>query len=173
MKADVSAIIKVTGAAVKLDDFVELGEAVFLGETYRFLKPLKIVGEIYNNGQTLSLKANVTGSMHTECSRCLKDIEVDVDFDIDELLARIEEGEEPDEDIIPFEGYEVDIDSIVADSFRLNIMGSYLCDEDCKGLCPACGKDLNEGPCDCVYDYIDPRWQALADILKKQQEDDS
>ena len=119
------------------------------------------------------MNANVTGSMPTECSRCLKDIEVDVDFDIDELLARIEEGEEPDEDIIPFEGYEVDIDSIVADSFRLNIMGSYLCDEDCKGLCLTCGKDLNEGPCDCVDDYIDPRWQALADILKKQQEDDS
>lgn len=173
MKADVSAIIKVTGADIKLNDDIELDKAEFLGETYRFLKPLKIVGEIYNNGQTLSLKANVSGNMHTECSRCLKDIEVDVDFDIDELLSRAEEGKEPDEDIILFDGYEIDIDEIVADNFLLNIMGSYLCKEDCKGLCQTCGKDLNEGPCDCDDDYIDPRWQALADILKKQQEDNS
>lgn len=173
MKADVSAIIKVTGADIKLDDEIELDKAEFLGETYRFLKPLKIVGEIYNNGQTLSLKANVRGSMHTECSRCLKDIEVDVDFDIDELLSRAEEGKEPDEDIILFDGYEIDIDEIVADNFLLNIMGRYLCKEDCKGLCRTCGKDLNEGPCDCDNDYIDPRWQVLADILKKQKEDNS
>lgn len=171
MKADVSAIIKVTGAKIKLNGFVELDKAVFLGETYKFSEPLKLVGEIYNNGQSLTLVANVQGKMLTECARCLKETEVDIDFDIDELLSRAEDGADPDSDMILFDGHEVELDDIVAERILMNISGRYLCSEDCLGLCPTCGKNLNDGECDCDNEYIDPRWQALKDILDRQNEE--
>lgn len=171
MKADVSAIIKATGAKIKLDGNVELDDTVFLGETYKFSKPLKITGEIYNNGQSLTLDANVKGKMLTECARCLKEIEVDVDFDIDELLSRAEDGADADGDIILFDGHEVELDDIVADRIIMNISGRYLCSDDCLGLCPTCGHNLNEGECGCDNEYIDPRWQALKDILDRQNEE--
>ncbi|MGN1116913.1 MAG: YceD family protein [Candidatus Ornithomonoglobus sp.] len=170
MLIDLSSIIKVTGAKLTLDGNVGFDNAQFLGETYRFPKPLKINGEIYNNGKSLVLDARVTGSMKTECARCLKEIDVDVDYDIHELLSRVEDGADPkDEDIILFEGYEVELDDIAADNFLMNVSGRYLCREDCKGLCPECGHDLNEGDCGCDRDVIDPRWQALADILNQQK----
>jgi uncharacterized protein len=171
MIVDLSSIIKVTGAQVGLDGFVELNEAEFLGESYRFDSPLKITGRIYNNGQSLTLDATVKGKMKTECARCLKEIEEDVDFDIDELLSKNEEGVDTDGDLILFDGHEIDISGIVADRFLMNISGRYLCDEDCKGLCPVCGHDLNESDCGCDNEYIDPRWQALADILNQQNDE--
>lgn len=171
MKVDVSSILKVTGASVKLDSELDMKNAEFLGETYRFNEPLRIKGEIYNNGQSLTLSARVQGKMLTECARCLKEIEVDVDFEIHELLSREEDGASPDDDIILFDGHEIELDDIAADVFLMSISGKYLCSEDCKGLCPVCGCDLNEGECDCNNEYIDPRWQALADIFKQQDED--
>ena len=171
MLVDLSSIIKVTGAKIALDDTVGVETAEFLGQTYSFNEPLKINGEIFNNGKSLTLKAGVTGKMHTECARCLKPIEVDVDFDIHELLGREEDGAHEDDDIILFDGYEIELDDIVTDHFLMNISGRYLCTEECKGLCPKCGHDLNEGDCGCDREYIDPRWQALADILNQQKDE--
>ena len=47
----------------------------------------------------------------------------------------------------------------------LELPTKVLCKEDCKGLCPKCGKDLNLGSCDCKTKDIDPRWQALSDLF--------
>lgn len=171
MLVDLSSIIKVTGARQEISGEVGFDNAQFLGETYSFPEPLSISGEIYNNGKSLSLTARVTGSMETECSRCLKPIKVDVDYEIDELLSRVEDGADPEnEDIIVFEGHEIELDGIAADHFLMNVSGKYLCKDDCKGLCPVCGHDLNEGDCGCSDDVIDPRWQALADILNQQKD---
>lgn len=170
MKVDVSDILKITGASVKFDAELDMSDAEFLGETYRFEKPLRIVGEIYNNGQSLTLEADVSGEMLTECSRCLKEMTASVEFSIHEFLARAEDCTDTDGDFILFDGHEVELDDIVSDMFLLNISGKYLCSDDCKGLCPVCGQNLNDGVCECDNEVIDPRWQALADILKQQDD---
>ena len=173
MKVDVSAIMKVAGASVAVNGSVGFDSAGFLGESYTFEEPLAVKGEIYNNGQTLTLDIHVSGSMKTECSRCLKEIRADVDFDIEEFLSRSDtDKEQPeDEDVILFEGHEVELDPIVHDRFLMELSGRYLCSEDCRGLCPVCGHDLNEGDCGCSREQIDPRWQALADILAQQKDE--
>ena len=175
MKVDVSSILKIAGAKVGVNGHVNFKSADFLGESYVFEEPLAVNGEIYNNGQTLTLEARVTGKMITECARCLSDVHVDVDFDIEEYLARDDGSERKDdeEDMILFDGHEVELDDIIRDRFLMNLSGKYLCRVDCKGLCPVCGHNLNEGDCGCEKDYIDPRWQALADIMKRQNEDES
>lgn len=170
MIVDLSPVIKVTGAEIKLDSIVGFSDAEFLGESYRFSKPLRVAGRIYNNGQSLTLDVNVSGTMHTDCARCLEELETKVDFSVEELLSQREEGEAESEDIILFDGYTIELDDIIADHFLMNISGRYLCSEDCKGLCPDCGTNLNKGTCDCDTEYIDPRWQALADILKNTEE---
>lgn len=170
MIVDLSPVIRVTGAEVKLDGIVGFSDAEFLGESYRFSEPLKVVGRIYNNGQSLTLEADITGEMMTDCARCLDELKADVNFSVNELLSQREEGEAESEDIILFDGHEIELDDIIADHFLMNISGRYLCSEDCRGLCPNCGTNLNKGECDCDTEYIDPRWQALADILKNSED---
>ena len=48
----------------------------------------------------------------------------------------------------------------------MNLPGRFLCSEDCKGLCPKCGADLNLGDCGCDKEDIDPRWADLQKIMK-------
>ncbi len=170
MTIDVSAILKETGGKMDVDGEAALSDTEFLGETYRFTAPLKIKGHISNNGKSLILNAVCEGEMITECARCMKDITVPINFLIDENLVRAGEEASEDDDVIVFEDTQIDLDDIAAACFLMNIEGRYLCRDDCKGLCPECGADLNEGDCGCRTDTIDPRWSALADIINKDKQ---
>jgi uncharacterized protein len=167
MTINVSTILKEIGGRLDIDGNVELSDTDFLGEMYHFDKPVKVKGHVSNNGKSLILKAECTGSMTTQCARCMKDIDVPIRFEIDENLVQSDEENSEDEDVVFFEGVEIDIADITANAFLMNVEGKYLCSEDCKGLCQTCGADLNEGDCGCSHDDVDPRWAALVDIMNK------
>ena len=169
MTIDVSTILKELGGKIDINGDVEMSDTDFLGEMYHFNEPVKVSGSVSNNGKSLILKANCTGHMTTQCARCMKDIVVDIDFDIDENLAQDDGSVSSDDDVILFEDVKIDIDDIVANNFLMNVEGKYLCSEDCKGLCQHCGADHNEGDCGCSQENIDPRWAALVDIMEKDK----
>lgn len=167
MTIDVSTILKELGGKIAVDGDVAMSDTDFLGEMYHFIEPLKVQGTVSNNGKSLILKAQCKGLMTTQCSRCMKEIEVPVCFEIDENLVQDDGEVSEDDDVVLFEEPQIDIDDIAANNFLMNVEGKYLCKEDCKGLCQQCGADLNEGECNCSQDNIDPRWAALVDIMKK------
>ena len=169
MTIDVSTILKEIGGRIDIDGEVKLSDTDFLGEMYHFDEPVRIKGHISNNGKSLILKANCTGHMTTQCARCMKDIDVPVNFEIDENLVQDNGEVSDDDDAILFEDVRIDIDDIAANSFLMNVEGKYLCSKDCNGLCQMCGADLNEGYCGCSQDTFDPRWAALVDIMNKDK----
>ena len=82
-------------------------------------------------------------------------------------------GQEPDDNdsidisYLPLEADKIDITKDVRDYALLAIPMKKLCKEDCKGLCVNCGKNLNEGDCNCSKDMIDPRWLPLQELKNK------
>ncbi len=169
MIVDVSSVLKEFGGRVSFDGKAELAEINFSGSGYRFKEPLTVRGSVFNSGGgALALNADAAGVIITQCARCMKDIEVPIEFGISETLMRSDEDVPEDEDIIVFEGSAVELDEIVENNFIMNLEPRYLCREDCKGLCPVCGADLNEGECGCAGVDIDPRWAALADMIKNE-----
>lgn len=167
MIIDLSSILKDYGGVMKVCVKSDFRDTDFLGEKFSFPEGLLVDGRITNNTKSLHLSAKVTGKLVTECARCLKPVEDDISFDISEILVRDDDKDKvTDEDVVIFSGYTLDIDDIVIDNFLMNISGKYLCKEDCKGLCPKCGQDLNLGECECSDEEIDPRWAALAEIMK-------
>ena len=73
--------------------------------------------------------------------------------------------EEEDADLyIVLENASLDVEALAAEDLMLDMPSKFLCQEDCKGLCPTCGKNLNDGPCDCAKE-VDPRLAALAELL--------
>ncbi len=170
MIIDVSSILKVPGGKIDIDCELSLDKAEFMGTCYKFTSPVKIKGSVANNGKSLFLKADCNGTMQTQCARCLKDIEETFYFPLDEQLIQNDSADvSEDEDVIVFDGYSFELDDIVCDNFLMNVNGSYLCKEDCMGLCPSCGKNLNEGDCSCENIDIDPRWSTLLDIIKNSE----
>lgn len=169
MIIDVSSVLKEYGKKIILDDDIDLEDTPFLGEIYHFTHPVHIKGSIANNGKALELKAKCSCGFTARCARCTKEIEVCEEFDVDEILSRDEDNNSEESDVIVFDGMEIDLDDIVLNSFLMNIEGRYLCSEDCKGLCPNCGADLNEGDCGCSDEAVSPGWEGLLDIIKANE----
>ena len=164
MICDVSSILKVRGAKVLIDENI----AEF-GENAEFYD-VSVKGEIVNIGDVLEFNAKAEGKLKAECARCLKPLEEDFSIEFTELLKNVD-GEISDKDaVVLFEGNQVELSEIIRSNILVNLSTKYLCSEDCKGICPICGADLNESDCSCEKDYIDPRLEGLKKLLDKDQE---
>lgn len=110
------------------------------------------------------VRGPVRGRYVSICRRCLTEEAHDFDFRAAEVYRRPGESWEERYDIA--EG-RIDLDPLVRDNVLLNLPVNPLCRDDCRGLCPRCGADLNAGPCDCPQE-VDIRWGALRDLLPER-----
>ena len=76
------------------------------------------------------------------------------------------EIQEEDVNTLFYENGLIDLDNVTLDQINLSLPFKPLCGELCKGICPICGKDLNEGPCGCEVKRKDPRIQKITDTLR-------
>jgi uncharacterized protein len=170
MLIDLSDIIKDYGGRLELNESFEMQNMHFLGEDFTFNEPFLLKGIILNNTKSLELDATVTGKAEVHCARCQKPMTVDIEFDVLEVLVREDTEFAEDEDVLVYSGNSVELSDAITNSFLMNVSGKYLCSEDCLGLCPHCGANLNEESCDCDKDIIDPRWEKLAEIMKNMSD---
>jgi uncharacterized protein len=107
----------------------------------------------------------VTGTARTravgECARCLQDIELDVDVDLQELYV-YPESEAEDDEAGRVVDDRIDLDPLLRDAVVLALPFRPLCRDDCPGLCPRCGARLADDPGHGHEEPDDPRWAALA-----------
>ena len=86
-------------------------------------------------------------------------------LDIKAILADKPQDNEND-DFFPLEGDRIDVSEIAVSAFVLDMEMKILCRPDCKGLCPKCGANLNDGDCGCSRREIDPRLAGLKKLLQ-------
>ncbi|MDP9068895.1 MAG: DUF177 domain-containing protein [Actinomycetota bacterium] len=108
-----------------------------------------------------------TGPAVLQCARCLKQLPTRVSADVCELFYAPGHEPPPDEDAYVVGGLEMDLEPMLRDALTLALPLNPLCDEDCKGLCARCGKDLNLNDCTCTEPESDPRWAALDALRDK------
>ncbi|KAA9004138.1 DUF177 domain-containing protein [Paenibacillus spiritus] len=120
-------------------------------------------------------RVSVAGKLHGEvdmlCARCLNPVKTHLDIPFAETFRWTKQAAEPaeeeeDEERIDVSEEMVDLEPYVEESFLLHLPLSVLCADDCRGLCPTCGSNLNEGGCDCDNVVIDPRLAGLKDFFK-------
>jgi uncharacterized protein len=136
---------------------------------------VEMIGEVRKNAAKTDVRGSVKVPIEIECTRCLAPIrsELDIVFDIDfvgrELLPESKEThlENSDLDTDLIEDDEIDLTEIAREQILLNLPETTLCREECKGICPTCGEDLNEADCQCGEDDIDPRWAALKNLKER------
>ncbi len=162
---------KVKIAAGKKQDFslqYELKESDFGYEDLKLKGPLSFNGEIENLGKFLQVKGHLQVDLLVQCDRCLKEFPYALTLDIEESFTNrqdVWEAEnEEDKEIYFFSGDSIDVLEMLVKQIYLNLPMRFLCQPDCKGLCPHCGIDLNEKECHCAEEQIDPRWAVLKDF---------
>ncbi len=110
----------------------------------------------------------VSGDVRCRCARCLKEFEAPMSVEVCELFAG--PGHLQDEqDVYRVSGDEIDLEPMLRDELTLALPLNPLCRDDCKGMCARCGRELNDGACDCTEDEMDPRWAALDAVRAKLQ----
>ena len=106
-----------------------------------------------------------SGLLRLNCSRCLEPFNFSFEAPLAEFYTTAVEG--ADEEAIYFTGDYLDLTPEVLKSLLLELPMKPLCSEKCKGLCSTCGRNLNEGDCECTGTDIDPRFNVLRDLLKE------
>ncbi len=140
--------------------------------------PVRVSDDLMLNGLhgTLHLSRNSRGvlvegtlatQLHTDCARCLEDATIPVEIDLQELYVY------PPEPGVPFvvaDDGNLDLAPLIREEAIVSTPQIALCRPDCAGLCPNCGANLNEGPCGCDPEPIDPRMAALSQLLHSPPE---
>lgn len=162
MGIDLHELIRRPGTRVPFQKTLSL-ERLTLPAVTGYPAPPAGEGYIINNAGALTLRGHIRGRLQCVCDRCTALFEKEVDIPLEQPLAT-ELQDEEDPDYFLLDGEVLDIDDLLESAYILNMDTVFLCRDDCKGLCPRCGANLNNGPCGCGKDR-DPRLAVLGQLL--------
>lgn len=143
----------------------DLQEEEFYGAK-PFRQPVTYAGEVRNHFGALRLSGMVKTVYSTCCARCLKPLEIPLEASTDTLLTHDPQAADSEDEVFLLSGNEVEVEDILIPALFMQVGMVYLCDPDCKGLCPHCGIDRNQASCSCAGREIDPRLAVLESLLK-------
>jgi uncharacterized protein len=116
------------------------------------------------------VRGTLRGELKQECRRCLEPVKGGVDQNVTLVFVSTVDGEDADEGDVhtydPARGT-LDLSAAVSEEVFLAANPDVVCDPKCRVLCPRCGANLNEGPCGCTVEEVDPRWEALRALKGK------
>ena len=165
MFLDVRPILHIPGKQLDFQFEMDLSDMEFSGR-YPIVTPVVVNGSVQNRTGILYLSMTAKGTLDTLCDRCGKPLMQEKEVHYDCVLAEELQNEDNDE-IVLLEDGQVDTGDLARTAFILGMDTKILCSEDCKGLCPRCGADLNLGACSCKKE-VDPRLAVLAKLLENK-----
>ena len=142
---------------------IELEPLLLGGQSYEAQPnpaPAELAVTRATSGTVLELAFDVT--LAGPCFRCLSDAELPVSLRLREYQATKPEGDEEQTEYL--EDDRLDLSAWAHDAIALALPDKILCRDDCAGLCPVCGKDLNSEPHEHVEERVDPRWAKLTEL---------
>lgn len=165
MLLDVRPVLHIPGKSLEFRFELDLSDVELDGRR-PISRPVVVTGEVRNTADLLELDMRAETTLDAVCDRCGKAFLQDKEIIYRCILAEELQNEDNDE-IILLEDGKADVGDLARTAFILGMDTKTLCSEDCKGLCPRCGADLNLGPCACKKEP-DPRLAALAKLLENQ-----
>ncbi len=141
---------------------------VEFNSVYPFTTPVKLRGAVINETDIVYIRAVASLRFDAVCDRCAREFSRDMTVPVEHILVS-ELNEEDNDEFILAEGMQLDVEQLVLEDILLSLPMKTLCKEECKGMCSQCGKNLNDGPCDCKKE-IDPRLAALSELFAEDGE---
>ncbi len=153
----------------------EFFSAELVEENTVFLEPVLADLEVKNVGDELFISGRIITRLSFVCSRCLSPFEFNVDsgFDLvylpEELEMAKDQLEEEDMGHLFFYSRKIDLRDVVLEQLNFTFPLRPLCEEDCPGICPVCGKIIKEGDCSCAGSELDPRLEKFKEFLRDKR----
>ncbi|MBA3269732.1 MAG: DUF177 domain-containing protein [Acidobacteria bacterium] len=152
----------------------------FHGRTseFRVADPVDLRFKVYKDKERFRLVGRVLTALEMPCSRCLEPFQLAVDssFEIRYLPQSESTGDEEKkieaDDLSDafYRDEQIDLSQLMEEQFYLALPMKPLCREDCRGLCPNCGTNLNDATCDCQVRWEDPRLAGLKALMTRDND---
>ena len=173
MKISLDKLIRRESDKLDLNFSKNIDTISYCNIDYKLASTINVEGKVSNTNKGLYLDIDVNFTIVDNCSRCLEEVEVPIEYSIQGFLVKedYDEDDFEDDDALIFNGQELNLVDIIEQTLDFKITASVLCKEDCKGLCQGCGANLNIEACSCNEsandeEIIDHRFAKLKDILK-------
>ncbi len=160
------SLVRLPADGLRFEHQYQAGELATSSFGFELRNPPLVTGRVDRVGMDMRLRGNIKASVTASCDRCLKDVsmQIEIPFDLfyapeDEVASRTGEVELHDRDLnfSFYENDEIDLDEMVLEQLELSLPSRVLCLDDCRGLCPQCGADLNLEQCNCqkqIYNQL-------------------
>lgn len=166
-------IRSLTEHAVAVEDTLSADDPVWQAGDPVPSTPIRVAGRVSAAGpDRFYWHGTIEGDVELACRRCLGEASGHVSQDAHLIFAEADaEGVEDDPDVFVLDdrSSELDLRPAIREQWLLNVPRYALCRDDCKGLCPTCGAELNLGDCACVPTSADPRWATLHKVRGAQR----
>jgi len=173
MLVNLSDVLTSEGKQLSMDIPLEMTEFVSSHESFEIVEKSPVHLQLTNiEKEKARIEGSVTLTFRTACDRCLAEVPTRMELQFDRVVASPEVSEEDDklDDLSFMEGYQLNVETFVYNEMIGNWPAKILCKEDCKGLCPVCGQNLNVKDCGCDTFVPDPRMAVIQDIFKGNKE---
>jgi uncharacterized protein len=142
------------------------------GEHVSLDGPAAFTGEVVQEANRAHIRGRLLADVSLDCTRCLEPVEKRLDISFDSVFVDAADEAESTETEVSEEALDeslvengiIDLAEVMREQILLGLPDQAFCREDCKGLCPKCGTNLNLIDCKCSDEDINPRWAALRDI---------
>lgn len=163
MNIDLKPLFSGDKPSISLNYSFDFSDAEFGGEK-PFKEPVALAGKIESRAEVVTISAITTAVYFGSCDRCGCEIKKTYNVEINRDIVVAAHSEDNDE-LIVAPDMQIDLSELVFSELVLNLPMKHLCKDGCLGICQKCGKNLNEGCCECSNDEIDPRLAALQELL--------
>ena len=164
---DASQIREAIGTSIDVSSDVELGAVDVSGVTYTPREAAALTATLANGGEGIVLHGSIRAVFEVECSRCLTAFPFEIATDVDTLF--VDESTEigsDEQDVFAVSGDQIDLAPIIESALRVEMPLAPVCMDDCCGICPSCGADMNAESCACAeVPRDDGPFAALKDML--------
>ena len=167
MKLEMAHLYGKSGMSMPVDLSEQIEDSAAYPHIVGFMEPVKIEGILRNENECFILEAKGETKVSLLCDRCLTPVATEIHFNIEERFSHTGRDDEETE---TFSGDQIDLADYVKRGILEALPMKVVCREDCKGLCPVGGKDLNTGECGCDTTEIDPRFESLRALFNVDEE---
>ena len=173
MKLDLA---KIRQAQTRYDRTFGSSEVQMADDAYEVAAPVHLGFDIHKDQDKFRLVGTVRTELELACSRCLEPFRLPVDATFDQRYLPQPEPSADDETEVAEEDLEtsfyrdeqIDLKELLREQFYLALPMKPLCRDECRGLCPQCGTNLNAGQCDCAPAWEDPRLAPLKQLKSRE-----
>jgi len=129
----------------------------------------QFTGQARKEGEIVFVEGKLTGELKSKCAKCIVPTAYTFTHSFEEGFTEGEIDEE-ESDLNAYQGGKIELEPFFHQDILLHMPQVFVCEEECKGLCPTCGTNRNEQPCACVNERIDPRLADLAMFFNQDKE---